>query len=169
MDVREKLKHGDHWERSLFLARCAQAVSPLFDKAWPDALPERKAAVKRAVELTLAGARSKQIPDGLDAVCLECRIVAGKALRPLYPDNGPFPLKEPGPKDDESCRLAHCVINAAGNAADSLGGNSELARIFALHAYGFAVDAAQRGLNEEVFKEVRALIIEFEAEGEPGA
>jgi hypothetical protein len=162
MDVLEKLKRVECWNRSAFVAQCAQIVLPLFDKAWPDAIADRKDAVARTIELTLIGAKGRLIPSELSSACLECRIVAGKALRPLHP-KGPFgDLKEPAPRDPESCNLAHYVASAAAWAADSLTSDEEQSPHNATYAFGFALDAAALGLHAEISRSLQALVAEFE-------
>lgn len=162
MSVLELLEQADHWRRSEFAARCAEAVLPLFDKAWPDAVIERRAAIERTIRLTLTGAGSKSVPLELGTAIVNCRIVAGKVLRPLFPDGRP--LDEMAPPDADSCRLAHFIASSAAYAAESLEAETEsaVAARNAMQALAFAFDAAQVARNVEARRRLEFLIGEFE-------
>jgi len=160
MDIIEAIEQADGWHRSEFVARCAMAVLPLFDKAWPNAVPERNATVERTIQLTLLGTQNQLMPPELPAARLECRIVAGKALRPLNPE-GSFPLNEPAPSDADSCRLAHYVASCAAWAADSLDAGDEMSPRMAIYAFGFAIDAVESAQNMQIQQSLESLIVEF--------
>lgn len=104
-----------HWARVAFAARCARLVQPLFLENWPNAIPERRDAVARAIMLAeQTAAAGYRMPD-LKAAIMQATIVAGAALMDVY--GFPTEDEEPLPPDGNAGSVASHVAKVAENAA----------------------------------------------------
>ena len=80
MDDADIIRGLPHWGRVAFVARCGRACLPLLRAAWPDAPPERTAAVLAAVELAERAAAAGVAPAGARSAALDACMAAGAAL-----------------------------------------------------------------------------------------
>lgn len=131
-----------HWARVAFAARCGRGVWSLFTTAWPDARPERRQAISRAVELAEASASSAHAAEGLENAVIEAMIAAGGAMMGLYGFSFPKEDEEPLPPDGNAAVIAFNVARSMGSAAKAANEPPDKSVDAVLEAFAFARQAA---------------------------
>jgi hypothetical protein len=137
-----------HWARVAFAARCARRALPLFAKHWPDALPDRRRAVVRAIELAERSAAQGKAAEGLDEARMEVLVTAGAAMTALYGAPADMGGKEPLPADGNAGAAASFAAKAAEKAAEAAGGKPSGSAAAALEAFAFARDVGGAAVRE---------------------
>jgi hypothetical protein len=133
------------WARVAFYARCARHVLPLWDDAWPDAPPQYRETIEKAVRLAeLSAAAGKPVGDlkkaHLDSVC-----AAGAAMVTQLghrPEDGP---PDPPARDPQ---LASLVANTAAHSTKFLGDPDGLG------SYGYAKRAIEISGRDDLMDQI---------------
>jgi hypothetical protein len=148
-----------HWTRVAFAARCARRVLPLFAEAWPEANPERQAALELAITLAERSASDQRPTEGLREAVIAAIMVAGRAYMQHH---CPEPVKDddPGPTDRRSALIASFVAKAAEHAAEAANAPPDASAQHVLEAFHFALDALRAAGR---LGQVEVLEADFEA------
>ncbi|OWK41704.1 hypothetical protein FRUB_03782 [Fimbriiglobus ruber] len=134
------LERLSHWSRVKFAALCARCVQPFFTEMWPEATPDRIAAVERAIALAEQSATDGRAHPELKAAVLAASTTAGRAQIPhLYPV--PIDDAEQPPRDRTAAVIASLSAKVAEKAAEAATADPARSDVPAREAYFFAVDA----------------------------
>lgn len=130
-----------HWARVAFAARCARAVRPLFEAAWPDAISKRGAALDAATSLAEQSACDGLAAEGLESAAAGATITAGGALVGVY---GFKSYGDPLPATDHAGYIASFAAKVAEYAAKAADAGPSGSAAAAIHAYSLARDTTDR-------------------------
>lgn len=134
-----------HWARVAFAARCGRRVWPLFSANLPNALPQRKQAVLRALELAEMSAASARPAEGLEEAVGNALQTAGAAMLAMYGitvEDEEEDEDEPLPQDGNASLIAAFAAKTAEKAAETANCSPEKSADLALEAFGFARQTA---------------------------
>lgn len=149
-----------HWARVAFAARCGRRVWPLFTANWPDARPERRQAVTRALELAEMSAASARPTDGLDDAQVDAAVASGGAMMGLYGFSFDKEDEEPQPPDGNAAVIASYAARAAEHAADAANKPPAESANPAIEAFAWARQAA--GDDSELIETLWRELIQLE-------
>ncbi len=123
-----------HWGRVALLTRWARYLLPAFKVNWPDAAPERTAAVRCAIELAEQSAARGRPVEGLDRAVRGAIMTAGGASFSVYGIESAEAL----PRDGNAAVAASFVAKTAEKAAEAAHSSPEQALEEVLFGCNFA-------------------------------